>query len=87
MWFKNKNENKSETFNLNKKSHIKASIESIEGYDLLQDSDLLDKVNIETMCLNYFGKVRIKLDSLFDSTLEIVDEYFICDGCGSIYWV
>ena len=87
LWFKNKNENKTESINVNKKSHIKANMQSIEGYDLAQDSDLLEKVDIETMCLNFFGQVRIKLDTLFDSTIEIVDDYFICNGCGSIYWV
>jgi len=87
LWFKNKDENKTIQV-LNKRPfHKEASFDSIKDYDLKADTDLLQKVNIENMCLTQFENVKIRVDTLFDSTLEEIDFYFVCNGCGNIYWV
>ena len=35
---------------------------------------------------NETRKVKIQIDNLFETTIEVIEEYFICDGCGHIYW-
>jgi hypothetical protein len=89
LWFKSKGENKlSQAHMLNKRPFAKvASFDSLKDYDLKMDEDLLQKVDVENMCLVQYNSVKIRLDTLFDSTLEIVDSYFVCNGCGNIYWV
>ena len=50
-------------------------------------SDLSEKVDLESMCLRSHVKVRIKFENVFDTTIEAVDTYMICNGCGHVYWV
>ena len=87
LWFRNQDETKKDSLHSNKKSNVKATIEPLIGYELKEDNDLMGKVNIDTMCLVQNSGVKVRLENLFDSTLEIIDEYFICNGCGNIYWV
>jgi hypothetical protein len=89
LWFKSKDENKLNPLQfLNKKQFAKvASSDSLKNYDLKADKDLLQKVNIENMCLTQSNGVKLKIETLFDSTIEIIDSYFVCNGCGNVYWV
>jgi hypothetical protein len=63
------------------------SLNDIDGYDLTKDKDLMSKVNISTMCLNTTQAPKINLSGLFKSTIGIIDLYYICGGCGHVYWV
>ena len=56
-------------------------------YEIKSDSRLNEMVDLNTFCLKKNPNVRIQLEKLFDSTMEVIDEYFICDGCGHMYWV
>lgn len=56
-------------------------------YDIFKDEDLLSKVDLNKFCLLKQPSPRIELESLFESTIKIIDMYWICDGCGHIYWV
>ena len=56
------------------------------SYVLDEDSDLNNKVNYESYYLVNYPQVRVKFESIFDTTIETVDSFYICNGCGHIYW-
>lgn len=56
-------------------------------YDLKSDQDLLNKIDVFTYRLVKSPSVRVQFESIFDTTLEAVSLYYICEGCGHIYWV
>jgi uncharacterized protein with PIN domain len=88
LWFKHKNESgDSSPILVNKKVGVKADILSLGDYDIGKDVELSEKVDLSSLTLKSNPNVRIKLENIFDSTIEIVDTYFVCDGCGHIYWV
>jgi uncharacterized protein with PIN domain len=91
LWFKHKSESSELSDALpnlvNKKGNVKADILSLGDYDICKDAELNEKVDVNSMTLRSNPNVRIKLENIFDSTIEIVDTYFVCDGCGHIYWV
>lgn len=51
------------------------------------DHELVKKVDLETLRLRTELAPKINLQCLFESTIEIIDMYYICAGCGHIYWV
>jgi len=55
-------------------------------YDVKKDEDLHRKLDVETFYLKQRSNVRIQIENVFDSTIDIIDLYYICDGCGHIYW-
>ena len=65
----------------------KLSTLNIQDYDYTKDEDLKNKVDLNTLCLMKRPNVKIELEALFESTIQIMELYFICDGCGHIYWV
>ncbi|CAF0779065.1 unnamed protein product [Brachionus calyciflorus] len=68
-----------------KSTNEKVDLDSSD-YDYQTDEDLLKKVDLEKMCLKNTYNPKIELSGLFESTIKIMDTYFICDGCGQIYW-
>ena len=51
-----------------------------DNYDLSQDEDLLEKIDITKYCLRQYPDVRIQFESIFDNTIQVVDTYYICNG-------
>jgi len=51
------------------------------------DEDLLAKIDMNTYYLRGYPEVRVQFESIFATTIQIVDIYYICNGCGHIYWV
>jgi hypothetical protein len=43
-------------------------------------------VDEETMCLKDFPNTLIHIENLFDTTIDCIDKYYVCNGCGHIYW-
>jgi hypothetical protein len=69
---------------------LSSSKEIIEFKDLYingTDANLENKIDLETFRLRASPNVLIQFDDIFDSTINAVDEFFICEGCGHIYWV
>lgn len=57
-----------------------------KDYELSEDIELKDKINHESYYLVKHPEVRVQFESIFDTTIETVDSYYICNGCGHIYW-
>lgn len=57
------------------------------NYSITEDAELLEKIDINSMQLRQPPNSIIDLDGLFDSTINIIDTYYVCVGCGHIYWV
>lgn len=51
------------------------------------DEDISEKIDVSTMCLRTELAPKINIQGLFDSTIDIIDMYYICAGCGHMYWV
>ncbi len=49
-------------------------------YCMNEDEDLLEKINLKNFHLKQYPNVRVQLESIFDTTIEIVDIYYICNG-------
>ncbi len=41
---------------------------------------------MNTFSLIEYPNVKVNFDNLFSSTLDSVESYYICIGCGHIYW-
>ncbi len=95
MWLKYKKEHPDlftdgEDFVEKKKTKSKSSIKSIQPcdeYSLNGDEDLKIKIDMNTYHLRGYPEVRVQFESIFATTIQIVDTYYICNGCGHIYWV
>lgn len=55
--------------------------------ELSLDDELAEKVDVNTMCLRSQLAPKINIQGLFDSTIDVIDMYYICAGCGHMYWV
>jgi hypothetical protein len=44
-------------------------------------------VDLNTFCFHAYPSVRVMFENLFESTLDSVDSYYVCVGCGHVYWV
>lgn len=51
-----------------------------EGYQLHEDEDLLKKIEFKSYCLIEYPGVRVKLEYVFDTTLQTVELYYVCNG-------
>ena len=78
LWLKYNSENP-EIF-LRKISVQDVLLSIIHGYKLNEDEDLAKKIDPNSYCLIPNPQVRVKLESLFDTTLQCVELYNICDG-------
>ena len=56
-------------------------------YCYLNDEELRMKVDIQNLCLLTPTRPSIDLSKLFESTIKVMDTFFLCDGCAHIYWV
>lgn len=52
----------------------------------MKNCDSIDEINLETLHLKKYPNTRILIENLFDSTLEVIPCYYICNGCGHMYW-
>ena len=92
LWLKCKSENPSnfneaDKFVEKKKATRVSPPPAEEAYQLDKDEDLVKKICFKTYCLHQYPDVRVQLESIFDTTLLVVDIYYVCNGCGHIYWV
>lgn len=90
LWFKYRSEKpdlfaESDRYVEKKKNFVKVPSNG-KSYELSTDKDLMDKIDTETYHLRKWPEVRVQLESIFDTTLQVVDTYYVCNGCGHIYW-
>jgi hypothetical protein len=65
----------------------KEDYDTLLDYDLSNDENVSEKIDIDTCTLRDKPSVRIVLENLFEGTLNSVDMYYVCLGCGHVYWV
>ena len=63
---------------------FKNDIEKLNEIDVKKIGDF--HVNIETLGLKDFPETIVHIENLFDTTIDVVDRYYICNGCGHMYW-
>jgi uncharacterized protein with PIN domain len=56
-------------------------------YDLTKDENLINKINVNTLQLKDNPNVKVNLNEIFGSKIDKNEIYFICNGCGHVYWV
>ena len=89
LWFKFKEHESRPQMEVEKSTDKKPRVvaKPNKEYSLKDDQDLAQKINVDNFTLKSNPSVPIQLEYLFDTTIEVVDLYFVCEGCGHIYWV
>lgn len=55
--------------------------------EMAVDEEISEKIDVSTLRLRTELAPKINIQGLFDSTIDIIDMYYICAGCGHMYWV
>ena len=69
------------------KSETNGILDEINENELSTDDDLAAKIDPNTMRLRTEQAPKLNILGLFESTIDIIDVYYICAGCGHMYWV
>ena len=69
------------------KSNLLSDDPSVLEYDISNDVNLIAKIDVQTLHLKEFPQVCINFEQIFEGTLRCVDLYYVCNGCGQVYWV
>ena len=69
------------------KSDSTSIIDERNENELSLDEELGEKIDVSTMRLRTDLAPKLNIQGLFDSTIDIIDMYYICAGCGHMYWV
>ncbi len=87
LWLMDKAKNSTGGTRRVKEKLTREDYDKLLGYDLSKDESLAEKIDIETCTLKSSPAVRIVFQNLFEGTLNSVEMYYVCMGCGHLYWV
>ncbi len=51
-----------------------------------KDEDLAAKIDIQTLHLKESPGIKIEFEYIFEGTIRTVNTYYVCNGCGHVYW-